>query len=114
MEIGYDTDVDTDLRDAVIKTVGELHPDDTTDLMDAVLLWWRDDDGDLVDGLLDARSNLDDDGTVWLLTPKANRAGHIDPATISEAGPLAGLKATKTIPIEPDWLGIRMRLGKNS
>lgn len=108
MEIGYDSDIESALREAVISVVGELHDEDATDLMDAVLLWWRDSDGDLVDGLLDARRPLDEDGTVWLLTPKANREGHIDPATISEACPLSGLQSTKTLPAGEDWIAIRM------
>ncbi len=49
MEIGYDDDVDEDLRDLLMERVGEFVDEDTDEVVDAVLLWWRDGDGDLVD-----------------------------------------------------------------
>ena len=54
MEMGYDDDVDDDLRDAVMDRAGDLVDEDTDEVVDAVLLWWRDGDGDLVDTLVDA------------------------------------------------------------
>ena len=54
MEMGYDDDVDEDLRDALIDRCGELVDEDTDEVVDVVLLWWRDGDGDLVDTLVDA------------------------------------------------------------
>ena len=39
-------------------------------MLDAVLLWWREDDGDLTDALVDAITLLADDGVIWLLTPE--------------------------------------------
>ena len=33
-------------------------------MVDAVLLWWRDDDGDLVDALVDSLISLGDGGVV--------------------------------------------------
>ena len=54
-ELGWDDDVDDDLRiafeDAV---VGELLDEEADEVADVVLLWWRDDDGDLTDSLMDA------------------------------------------------------------
>ena len=47
MEMGYDDDVDEDLRDALTERVGELVDEDTDEVVDAVLLWYRDGDGDL-------------------------------------------------------------------
>ena len=38
----------------------------------------REDDGDLVDALVDAITPLADHGVIWLLTPKAGRAGHVE------------------------------------
>ena len=73
MEMGYDEDVDHDLRDALIERCGELVDEDTDEVVDAVLLWYRDGDGDLVDLLVDALGPLADNGVVWLLTPKAGR-----------------------------------------
>ena len=80
MEIGYDDDVDEDLRDLLMDRVGDFVEEDTDEVVDVVLLWWRDDDGDLVDTLVDALSPLADNGVVWLFTPKAGRLGHVEPS----------------------------------
>src|SRR5580704_19523685 len=46
-EIGYDDDVDESLRDSVVALEGaELVDEDYDDVVDGVLLWWRDGDGD--------------------------------------------------------------------
>src|SRR5947208_1968438 len=60
MEMGYDDDVDEDLRDALVDRCGELVDEDTDEVVDVVLLWWRDGDGDLVDTLVDAIAPLAD------------------------------------------------------
>ena len=66
---------------------------DYGNVVDAVLLWWRDEDGDLVDGLVDALTDLVGGGAIWLLTPKVGRPNAVDPADIAEAAPIAGLVA---------------------
>ena len=49
-EFGYDSDVDDEFRFAVEDHTGtELEDEDYTGGADAVLLWWREGDGDLVD-----------------------------------------------------------------
>lgn len=108
MEMGYDDDVDHDLRDALIDRCGELVDEDTDEVVDAVLLWYREDDGDLVDLLVDALGPLADNGVVWLLTPKAGRPGHVEPSEISEAAPTAGLQHTSSISAGKDWSGARL------
>ena len=73
-EIGYDTDTDDLVADAVIAGTGEQAVDEDFDgVVDMVLLWWREDDGDLADAMVDAKSPLADNGVVWLLTPKFGR-----------------------------------------
>src|SRR3989442_1009526 len=73
-EIGYDDDCDEQLRGAITRVDGvELVDEDYDDVVDVVLLWWRDGDGDLVDALVDALTPLADGGYIWLLTPKAGR-----------------------------------------
>lgn len=106
-EIGYDTDVDDAITDA-IESVGQLVNEDFNDVVDAVLLWWRDQDGDLVDALVDALGPLADEGVIWLMTPKAGRSGHVEPSDISDAAPTAGLQATSTISAAADWQGTRL------
>jgi hypothetical protein len=108
-EFGYDEDVDDDLRAAVEGHTGtELVDEETQDVVDAALYWWRDGDGDLVDALVDALTNLADGGVIWLLTPKSGRDGHVEPSDIEESAPTAGLHATSTISACPDWTGTRL------
>lgn len=108
-EIGYDDDCDEALRSAVVELTGEdLVDEDYEDVVDAVLLWWRDDDGDLVDALIGALAALVDGGSVWLLTPKVGTSGHVDPADIAEAAPTAGLASTTSLQAAPEWSGTRL------
>ena len=108
-ELGYDDDVDEDLRTAIEDQIdGELVDEDYDDVADVVLLWWRDDDGDLVDALVDALTTLADGGVIWLLTPKAGREGHVEPSDIGEAAPTAGLSQTSSISAARDWSGTRL------
>ena len=108
MEIGFDSDIDSALREAVVARVGELHDEDTDEVVDVVLLWWRDDDGDLVDVLMDARTPISEEGVVWLLTPKPGRDGHIESAEIAEAAPTAGLSGTSSVNAGDDWVATRL------
>ena len=108
-EVGYDDDCDDDLRAGVVAISGsELVDDDYDDVVDSVLLWWRVDDGDLVDALVDAIAILADQGVVWLLTPKPGRDGHVESSDISDAAPTAGLQSTSTISASRDWQGTRL------
>ena len=114
-EIGWDDDTDDDLRLAIEEITGaEMLDEDTDEVVDVVVLWWRDDDGDLVDGLVDALSPLADNGVIWLLTPKANREGHVEPADIAEAARTAGLQNTSTISASAAWQGTRLVSRRNS
>lgn len=108
-EIGVDDDADGELRDALEGAEGiELVDDDYDDVVDLVLLWWREDDGDLVDALVDAIGPLADHGVVWLLTPKPGRDGHVEAEDISDAAPTAGLQQTSTVSAGRDWQGTRL------
>lgn len=108
-ELGYDDDVDDPLRAGVESIVGgELVDEDFEDVVDVVLMWWREDDGDLADGLLDAIGPLADHGVVWLMTPKPGRPGHIEAEDIADAAPTAGLQQTSTISAGSNWQGTRL------
>lgn len=108
-ELGYDSDVDEGLRLAIEEIVGdEMVDEDFDDVVDVVLLWWRDEDGDLVDALVDAIGPLADHGVVWLLTPKPGRDGHVEPEDIADAAPTAGLQQTSTISAGALWQGTRL------
>lgn len=109
LEVGYDDDVDDDLRQAIESIIGtEMLADETDDVVDAVVLWWRDGDGDLVDALVDALTFLGEGGFIWLLTPKAGRDGHVEPSDIGEAAPTSGLSATSSVSAAPEWSGTRL------
>ncbi len=113
-EIGYDEDCDEELRDAVIDRAGEFVEEDSDEVVDVVLLWWREDDGDLVDALVDAIHPLADNGVVWLLSPKTGRPGHVEASDISEAAPTSGLQQTSTVNAGKDWSGARLTTPRGS
>ncbi|HVE62979.1 MAG TPA: DUF3052 domain-containing protein [Mycobacteriales bacterium] len=113
LELGRDDDVDPTLREAVIERIGgELTDEDSDDVVDVVLLWFREDDGDLVDALMDARTRLDAAGSIWVLTPKAGRARHVEPSDIIDAAPTAGLAQTSTVQAGQDWTASRLVVPK--
>ena len=107
-EFGYDDDVDFDLRDDIEDLTGsELLDEDDHDVVDAVIFWWRDGDGDLVDRLMDAIAPLADDGVIWVITPKTGKPGHVLPAEIAESAPTAGLMQTSSANLG-DWIASRL------
>lgn len=113
-EVGWDSDCDESISEAVEDAVGsELLEEDTDEVVDAVLLWWRAGDGDLVDRLMDAVTPLTDDGSVWVLTPKTGLDGHVEPAVIAESAQTAGMLQTRTAALG-EWAGSRLTLRKNS
>jgi hypothetical protein len=108
-EVGYDDDCDNELRTSIaLVTESQLVDLEYDDVVDVVLLWWRDDDGDLVDVLVDALEFLADQGVIWLLTPKPGRDGHVEASDISDAAPTAGLQSTSTISASREWQGTRL------
>jgi hypothetical protein len=102
--------VDQSLLDDVAARTGTelITTEDSDDVVDVVLLWWREGDGDLVDALVDSLTNLADSGVIWLLTPKAGREGHVEPSDIDEAAPTAGLSSTRSTSAAPEWSGTRL------
>mgnify|MGYP006285511659 CR=1 FL=1 len=106
-QLGAGADSD-DAVTSAIAAVAELVDVDYEEVVDAVLMWWRDDDGDLVDALVDALGPLADSGVIWLMTPKSGRPGHVEASDIADAAPTAGLQATSTISAAPDWQGTRL------
>ena len=108
-EIGYDDDVDLDLRDAIEDLIGdELEEEDTQEIVDAVVLWWRDGDGDLTDALVDTLRNIEPGAPVWVMNPKAGRPGHVMPGEIQESAGIAGLRVMSSMNLAPDWTGTRL------
>lgn len=114
-EIGYDDDSSDEVRAAFAQaSANEIVDYDYEDVVDVALVWFREDDEDLVDLLVDAIAPLTDDGVVWLMTPKPGRSGHVEPADIAEAAPTAGLQVTKTLSASKDWQATRLVTPKSS
>lgn len=107
-ELGWDEDTDDDIRaDIEDEAGGELVDYDSDEVVDVVLLWWRDGDGDLVDRLMDAITPLADDGVIWVVTPKTGKTGHVQPAEIAESAPTAGLMQTSSANLG-NWIASRL------
>lgn len=103
-ELGWDDDVDDDLRIEVEDAINGELVEEAMDAVDVVLLWWRDGDGDLVDdGLVDALTDLTEDGYIWLLTPKVGREGFVDATELAEGAVTAGLSMTNSVAVSSDW-----------
>ena len=102
-EFGYDSDVDDEFRFAVEDLCGaEMEDEDYTGGADAVLLWFRDGDGDLGDALVDMVGVLDDGGFVALPPPKAP-AEEVDASDIDEAAVTSGLHPAGTFTASEHW-----------
>jgi hypothetical protein len=113
-ELGYDEDCDEDFRDDIVELTGEeFVGEDADDVVDVVLLWWRDDDGDLVDALADARTDLKAGGVIWLMTPKVGRDGYVDASDVAEAAPTAGLATTSSLSVTDDWSATKLVMPKS-
>lgn len=114
-ELGYDEDCDQELREGIEDITGsELVDEDYDDVADGVLLWHRDEDGDLTDALVDALEYLAEGGLIWLLTPKTGRDGHVEAHEIADAAKTAGLSQTSSVAIAKDWAGTRLATPKSS
>ncbi len=116
LESGYGQDCDQSLRSQIVDLTGnEFLQGQVHEVVDAVLLWWRDGDGDLVDELVDVLAYLCEKGPIWVLTPKAGRPNHVEPSDIQDAAPTAGLSQTSSFSVAPDWSATRLvarRVGK--
>ena len=109
LEIGHGSDCDENLRQQIVDIVGEpLIQNDTNEVVDCVLIWFRDDDSDLTDELVDALAYLSESGTIWVLTPKVGRDGHVEVSDIQDAVNIAGLSQTSTIAVAPNWTATKI------
>ena len=108
-ELGWDEDAAEDVRAEIEEAiVGDMVDGEYGNVVDAVVLWWRDGDGDLVDALVDSLTDLVAGGAIWLMTPKLGRPDAVEPADVTEAAPVAGLATTNSLPVAKDWVGTRL------
>ena len=113
LESGLGSDADDALRKEIFAAAGsEPVGDGAQEVVDVVLLWWREDDGDLIDAMVDSLTFLDAHGVVWLFTPKVGRAGHVEPSDIQESAQTAGLAQTSTFSACADWSATKLTAPK--
>lgn len=109
LEVGRDADCDENLRNEISALTGnKIIENETNEVVDAVLIWFRDEDGDLTDELVDALAYLSESGPIWVLTPKVGRDGHVEPSEIQDAANTAGLSQTSTIAVAPNWTATKI------
>ena len=114
-ELGWDSDVDEGLRADIMDTIDADLVDDALEAVDVVLLWWREEDGDVGDGLVDALRDLSNTGHIWLMTPKIGRDGHVDATDIAEGTATAGLVLANPVAVSSEWQAqriVRPRTGR--
>jgi hypothetical protein len=116
LQRGFGEDCDSSISDEVAKvSTNALVDENSQEVVDAVITWWREENGDLVDELVDCLTYLTEGGAVWLLTPKVGRDGHVEPSDIKDAAPTAGLSLTSTFQASKDWIATRLvarKIGK--
>lgn len=111
-EIGWDDDADQGFREDIESAIGAQIEDEEFDgVVDAVLLWWREGDGDLIDDCVDALAGLADKGFVVLLSPRSGRPDTVEPADIEEAAQTAGLKASAPVKAGANWIATKLVQG---
>ena len=109
LEVGRAGGCDEGLRKQITSiTKTDFVDSDAHEVVDGVIIWWRDGDGDLVDELMDALTYLSETGPIWVLTPKVGRDGHVEPSDIQDAAPTAGLSQTSSLSIAADWSATRL------
>ena len=109
LEVGRTSGCDENLRQQINAiTSSQFVDNQSQQVVDGVIIWWRDGDGDLVDELMDALTYLSQTGPIWVLTPKVGRVGHVEPSDIQDAAPTAGLSQTSSFSIAPDWSATRL------
>ena len=73
-----------------------------------MVTWWRESDGDVADGLVDALRDLVPSGVVWLLTPRVGQQDFVDATDIGEGAVTAGLSLTSAVSVSDTWQATRL------
>lgn len=112
-EYGWDDDADEALRAAIEEVVGDpIEDEDYTGVVDAVILWWRDGDGDLTDALVDTLGTLAEGSSIVLLTPRPGQEDEVDPSEVDEAATTAGLHTSGNVMCSEHWVATRLAARK--
>ncbi|MCL1907049.1 MAG: DUF3052 domain-containing protein [Propionibacteriaceae bacterium] len=102
-ELGWDSDVDEGFRQAIMDLIDSDMVEESAGAVDVVLLWLREDDGDVMDLLIDSLTDLGPTGFLWVMTPKIGRDGHVPQSDLSEGVVAAGLSLTTSAQVSQDW-----------
>jgi len=109
LQRGFGDDCDEAISKEIAEVCGSaLLGEDSQEVVDAVITWYRDGDDDLVDELVDCLTYLTDGGAIWLLTPKVGRDGHVEASEIQDSAPTSGLSLTTTFQASKDWIATRL------
>ncbi|MEU2504032.1 DUF3052 family protein [Streptomyces sp. NPDC007863] len=104
-EFGADDDTDDAIRDDIRLVTGrELLDDASEEAADAVLWWWREGDGDLTSELRYEAGPLAENGSIWVLTPRQGKPGHVPAPEMAELAVDAGLRVRAVTPLG-GWTG---------
>jgi Protein of unknown function (DUF3052) len=103
--------VDAHLRARVLDRTGRpaAAPDELAD----VALACADASTDVTALLEHWRSRIEQDGGIWLLTPKRGQPGYVDQRDLIQAGPSAGVVDNKTCSIDDRTSAIRFVIRKS-
>ena len=107
-ELGWDDDVDEEFRQSVMELIDSDLLEESADAVDAVILWLRHDDGDVMELLIDSLTDLGPGGFLWVMTPKIGRDGHVSTSDLAEGVVAAGLSLTTTATVSKDWSAHRI------
>lgn len=100
IEYGYDDDVDQQFREQIEELTGSpLEDEDYDGVVDAVLLWWRDGEGDLTDELVDALTTVEEGGFIALASPGKGRPDRVEAHDVQESCTTSGLTASGALPV---------------
>lgn len=113
-ELGWDEDADATLREDIMDIIDADMVEESLEGVDVVLLWWRDDDGDVADGLVEAITDLAPEGYIWVMSPKVGRQGFIEASDLAEGAVTAGLSLTGTANVSAEWLATKVVRPKSS
>ncbi len=114
MEIGYQDDCDQELRASIVSLTGtNLVDEKSPEVVEAVIIWFRDGDGDIADFLMDGLTYLTSEGALWLLTPKFGREGYVEASEIVDSVNAAGLSQSSSFLIAPNWSATRIVVRKS-
>ena len=102
-ELGWDDDADEDFRQAVMEVIDSDLLEESPDAVDAIILWLRQDDGDVMELLIDSLTDLSSEGLLWVMTPRIGRPGHVSHSDLAEGVVAAGLSLTTTATVSKDW-----------